>query len=150
MTTRQTAMLLLLLGPISAFSAEPMTGVDSAEGTQGMLSFCAKDSSCTSQSIVAIPNRLGDAATCVQSSVDNKRVLMGGRLYYIYGFKNRCNFDAWVNLRINNRWDTQVGSIKKAADVTVSVMYESELGDQPTTIMVCKSPNGPKDELSCK
>ena len=150
MNARKTVSLFLLGVPIAVLSAEPMTGVDSAQASQGLLSFCAKDSSCTSQSIVAIPNRLGDAATCVQSSVENKRVAMGGRLYYIYSYKNVCSFDAWVNLRIQNKWDTEVGSIKKGADVTVSVMYESGSGQQPTSIMLCKSSNGPKDESTCK
>lgn len=150
MNIGKIAPLLLLGTSIGAFSAEPMTGVDSAQATQGLYEFCAKDSSCTSRSIVAIPNRLGDAAPCVQSSIDNKNVLMGGRLYYIYSYKSGCNYDAWVNLRINNQWITNVGTIKKGADVTVSVMYSSGSGNQPTTIMLCQSPNGPKDEFFCK
>lgn len=150
MSIRMIVQLVVFVAPIAAFSAEPLTGVDSAQATQGLFDFCAKDSSCTSRSIVAIPNRLGDAAPCVQSSVDNKSVQMGGRLYYIYSYKNRCAFDAFVNLRINNRWDTSVGSIRKGSDVTVSVMYEGTSGNQPTTIMLCKSANGPKDEAFCK
>ena len=141
---------LILLIPLAAWSAAPMTGVDSAQATQGMLNFCAKDPSCTSQSIVAIPQRLGDAAPCVQSSLDNKRVNMGGRLYYIYSYKNGCTYDAYVNLRLNNKWDRDVGRISKGANVTVSIMYEEGTGFQPTTIMLCKSPGGPSDEISCK
>jgi hypothetical protein len=139
----------LLASLASASQAQPIVGIDSAQSAQYLKDSC-KQPGCISTSIVAIPSRVGNASACVQPSLDNVSLAMTmPRLYYVYRYKNGCSFTVYANVKVSNAWH-QAGDIQPGGDVTVSLMYSSDDGSPPTTIMLCKGPGGAKDDLSCQ
>jgi hypothetical protein len=151
MPSTTTAVLSVALAFFASnVVAQPIVGVDLTEHANLVRQACARDSSCRTDSILAVTNRTGNAATCVTSTLENTTLLFSNpRFYLLYGYRSTCSFPSTVHAKINNKWYEDVGTIRPGTNATLSLLYEASTGRGPSVVMFCRPPGTPRDDLTC-